>query len=95
MDKSVRTINTFRGNSTSYSWIYRIMKNVYIDYHLTPTCKRVFSCLYYVHEMPIKAIATHLERSEGTIKTHLRNARLQLRERRTPYLKNQHISWLA
>ncbi|MDD9975794.1 MAG: sigma-70 family RNA polymerase sigma factor, partial [Candidatus Poribacteria bacterium] len=61
---------------------------------LTPTRKRVF-LLYYVHEMPIKAIAKQIGRSEGTIKTHLRNARLQLRERLTPYLKNQHIPWLA
>ena len=55
--------------------------------HLTPTRKRVF-LLYYVHEMPIKAIATRMKRSEGTIKTHLRNARLQLRELLTPYLQN-------
>lgn len=55
---------------------------------LTPIRKRVF-LLYHVHEMPIKAIATRLERSEGTIKTHLRNARLQLRELLTPYLKTE------
>ena len=61
---------------------------------LTPTRKRVF-LLYYVHEMPIKAIATRMKRSEGTIKIHLRNARLQLRECLTPYLKNQHIPWLT
>ena len=54
--------------------------------HLTPIRKRVF-LLHYVHEMPIKAIATHLKRSEGTIKTHLRNARLQLRELLTSYLQ--------
>ena len=59
--------------------------------HLTPTRKRVF-LLYYVHEMPIKAIATRLKRSEGTIKTHLRNARLQLRELLTPYLQNQDVT---
>ena len=56
--------------------------------HLTPTRKRVF-LLYYVHEMPIKTIATRLKRSEGTIKTHLRNARLQLQELLTPYLQNR------
>ena len=61
---------------------------------LTPTRKRVF-LLYYVHEMPIKTIAKQIGRSEGTIKTHLRNARLQLREHLTPYLKNEHIPWLA
>ena len=61
---------------------------------LTPTRKRVF-LLHYVHKMPIKAIAKQIGRSEGTIKTHLRNARLQLRELLAPYLKNEHIPWLA
>ena len=61
---------------------------------LTPSRKRVF-LLYYFEELSIKAIATHTGRSEGTVKTHLRNARLQLRELLTPYLKNQHIPWLA
>lgn len=61
---------------------------------LTPTRKRVF-LLYYIHEMPIKTIATCVKRSEGTIKTHLRNARLQLRECLTPYLKNHRIPWLT
>ena len=56
--------------------------------HLTPTRKRVF-LLYYVHEMPIKAIAIRMKRSEGTIKTHLRNARLQLRELLIPYLQTE------
>ena len=45
---------------------------------LPPMRRRVF-CLYYHQELPIKAIARRLNRSEGTIKTHLRNARLQLR----------------
>ena len=45
---------------------------------LPPMRRRVF-LLYYHHELPIKAIASRLNRSEGTIKTHLRNARLQLR----------------
>ena len=61
---------------------------------LTPSRKRVF-LLYYFEELSIKAIATHTGRSEGTVKTHLRNARLQLQELLTPYLKNQHISWLT
>lgn len=62
--------------------------------HLPPIRKRVF-LLHYIHEMPVKTIAKQMGRSEGTIKTHLRNARLQLRELLTPYLKNQHIPWLA
>ena len=42
---------------------------------LPPTRKRVFF-LYYVEELPIKVITTRINRSKGTIKTHLRNARL-------------------
>ena len=61
---------------------------------LTPSRKRVF-LLYYFEELSIKAIATHTGRSEGTVKTHLRNARLQLRECLTPYLKNHCSPWLA
>ena len=61
---------------------------------LTPIRRRVF-LLYYHHELPIKAIAAEIGRSEGTIKTHLRNARLQLRELLTPYVENRHVPWLA
>ena len=61
---------------------------------LTPTRRRVF-LLYYYHELPIKAIAAEIGRSEGTVKSHLRNARLQLRELLTPYVENQHVPWLA
>ena len=58
---------------------------------LTPTRKQVF-LLYYTQDLSIKAIAARINRSEGTVKTHLRNARLQLQEYLTPYLKNQDIS---
>ena len=61
---------------------------------LTQTRKQVF-LLYYAQDLSIKQIATHLNRSEGTIKSHLRNARLQLQEYLTPYLKNQDIPWLT
>ena len=50
------------------------------------TLRREVFVLYYCHEWHIKAIATRLNRSEGTIKSHLRNARLQLQEILTPYL---------
>ena len=53
---------------------------------LTPIRRRVF-LLYYHHELPIKVIAAEIGRSEGTIKTHLRNARLQLQEFLIPYLE--------
>ena len=49
------------------------------------TVRREVFVLYYYHELPIKAIARRLNRSQGTIKTHLRNARLQLQEILTPY----------
>lgn len=61
---------------------------------LTPIRRRVF-LLYYHHELPIKTIAAEIGRSEGTIKSHLRNARLQLQELLIPYLRNQHVPWLA
>lgn len=52
---------------------------------LTPMRKEVVR-LYYIHQLSVKTIAIRLKRSEGTIKSHLRNARLQLKERLTPYL---------
>ena len=61
---------------------------------LTPIRRRVF-LLYYYHELSIKAIAAEIGRSEGTIKSHLRNARLQLQELLTPYVENRHVPWLA
>ena len=61
---------------------------------LTPIRRRIF-LLYYHHELPIKAIAAEIGRSEGTIKSHLRNARLQLQEFLIPYMENQHVPWLA
>lgn len=57
---------------------------------LTPIRRRVFR-LYDIEKLPIKAIASRLNRSEGTIKTHLRNARLQLQELLTPYRNNTDI----
>ena len=60
---------------------------------LTPIRRRVF-LLYYHHELPIKVIAAEIRRSEGTIKSHLRNARLQLQEFLIPCLRNQDVPWL-
>ena len=62
--------------------------------HLTPMRKKVF-LLRYVQELPIKKIATLINRSEGTVKTHLSKAHHQLRDLLTPYLKNEDISWLV
>ena len=64
------------------------LKNAIVS--LTKPRRDVF-VLYYHHELPIKAIARLLNRSEGTIKTHLRNARLQRQELLTPYLNNSDI----
>lgn len=61
---------------------------------LTPIRRRVF-LLYYHHELPIKTIAAEIGRSEGTIKSHLRNARLQLQAFLMPYVENRHVPWLA
>ncbi len=66
-----------------------ILRNAIAE--LTPTRKQVF-LLYYIQELSIKAIAQQLNRSEGTIKSHLRNARLQLQEHLTPYLNNENVS---
>lgn len=126
----------FRFESAFSSWLYRIAKNVCIDYHrrqktlfhidslhtvdqcciatfspdpcdllqeqelrqhlhaaietLAPPRKRVF-LLYYIEELPIREIATRTRRSEGTVKTHLRNARLHLQELLASYLKNRDV----
>ena len=129
--RAFRAINTFRGDASFYSWLYRIAENVCLDYfrrqkhrnaiepldtidtrrirerypcpsllvercelgeHLSAaiaqltTIRRKVFCLYYVDELPIKAIAARIGRSEDTIKSHLRNARLQLKEILTPYV---------
>ncbi len=55
--------------------------------------RRVFH-LRYDEELPIKDIASRLNRSEGTIKTHLFHAHRKLRDMLLPYLYNEHIGWL-
>lgn len=62
--------------------------------HLPPMRKKVF-LLRYVQELPIKKIATLINRSEGTVKTHLSKAHHQLRDLLTPYLKNEDIPWIV
>ncbi len=61
---------------------------------LPPMRKKVF-LLRYVQELPIKKIATAINRSEGTVKTHLSKAHYQLRDLLTPYLQNENIPWLV
>ncbi len=80
------------GESLQAQELHQMFQNAIA--YLTKPRREVF-LLYYLHELPIKTIAARLNKSEGTIKSHLRNARLQLQEYLTPYLKNQHIPWLA
>ena len=60
--------------------------------HLPPMRKKVFT-LRYQEELPIKAIAKRLGKSEGTIKTHISKAKSQLRELLRPYLQNELLEW--
>ena len=98
--ESLHTINERRITEThpeSYRDLERQELRVYLRaaiQRLIDTRKQVF-LLYYAQGLSIKQITTRLNRSEGTIKSHLHNARLQLREYLTPYLKNQHIPWLT
>ncbi len=84
----IRDTDTCPSQSVERKELRLHLKNAIIS--LTKPRRDVF-VLYYHHELPIKAIARLLNRSEGTIKTHLRNARLQLQELLTPYLNNSDI----
>lgn len=59
-----------------------------------PTGQRRVFYLRYAEELPIKDIASRLNRSEGTIKTHLYHAHRKLRDMLRPYLQNEPIGWL-
>ena len=54
--------------------------------------RRVFY-LRYEEELRIKDIALRLNKSEGTIKTHLHHAHRKLRNLLLPYLQNEPIGW--
>lgn len=53
---------------------------------LTPNQHRIFN-LRYRDELSIKEIATHLNKSEGTVKTHLYHAHKRLQDSLHPYVK--------
>ena len=55
--------------------------------------RRVFY-LRYGEELRIKDIALRLNRSEGTIKSHLHHAHRKLRDLLRPYLQNEPLGWL-
>lgn len=59
---------------------------------LPPGQRRVFN-LRYRKELPIKEIASVLNRSEGTVKTHLHHAHRRLRDMLRPYLRNEPLEW--
>lgn len=59
---------------------------------LSPGQQRVFK-LRYRMELPIKEIAVRLNKSEGTIKSHLYNAHRKLRSMLVPYLQNEPLHW--
>ncbi|MCE2400350.1 sigma-70 family RNA polymerase sigma factor [Candidatus Poribacteria bacterium] len=59
---------------------------------LAPKQRRVFR-LRYDQKLQIKEIAVLIDRSEGTVKTHLHHAHRRLRELLRPYLENRPLEW--
>ena len=61
--------------------------------HKLPSGQRSAFRLRYFHEIPVKEIASRMNRSEGTIKTHLHHARRNLQNMLRPYLQDEPIAW--
>ena len=59
---------------------------------LSPGQRRVFR-LRYRRELPIKEIAVRLNKSEGTVKSHLYHAHRKLQRLLIPYLRNEPLHW--
>ena len=59
---------------------------------LSPKQQRVFR-LRYDQKLQIKEIAVLINRSEGTVKTHLHHAHRRLRELLRPYMENRPLEW--
>ncbi len=59
---------------------------------LAPKQQRVFK-LRYDQKLQIKEIAVRINRSEGTVKTHLHHAHRRLRELLRPYVENRPLEW--
>lgn len=53
-----------------------------------PSCQRRAFRLYYLDELPIKEIASRLNRSESTVKANLYHARQKLQHLMLPYLQD-------
>ena len=60
--------------------------------HQLPSGQRRAFRLRYFHELPIKKIASRLDKSESTIKTSLHHARQRLRNMLGPYLQNEFLA---
>ena len=60
--------------------------------HQLPSGQRRAFRLRYFHELPIKKIASRLDKSESTIKTSLHHARQRLRNMLEPYLQNEFLT---
>lgn len=58
-----------------------------------PTGQRDVFYLRYGEELRIKDIAQRLNKSEGTIKTHLYHVHRKLRDMLRPYLQNEPLGW--
>lgn len=60
--------------------------------HLPPKQQQVFR-FRYEKKLQIKEVAVLINRSEGTVKTHLHHAHRRLRELLRPYLENRPLEW--
>lgn len=58
-----------------------------------PTGQRRVFYLRYGEELRIKDIASRLNKSEGTIKSHLHHAHRKLQDMLRPYLQNEPLGW--
>jgi len=54
-----------------------------------PSYQCYIFCLHYRDGLPIKEIASRLNKTERVIKTHLRHARLKLQHKLRPYVRNE------
>ena len=63
--------------------------------HQLSPCQRTVFQLRHREELSIKSIAAHLNRSEGTVKTHLHHAHRRLRILLRPYLQNEPLDWYS
>ena len=63
--------------------------------HQLAPCQRTVFQLRHREELSIKSIAARLNRSEGTVKTHLHHAHRKLRVLLRPYLQNEYLDWYS